>query len=29
MHKSSIAAEDKGEGMFQGEAVSHAVFTEA
>ena len=29
MHKSSIAVEDKGEVMFQGEAVSHAVFTEA
>eukprot|EP00964_Phaeocystis_antarctica_P019583 scaffold10807_cov79-Phaeocystis_antarctica.AAC.8 len=27
--ESSIAAEDKGESMFQGEAVSHAVFTEA
>jgi len=27
--ESSIAAEDKGEGKFEGEAVSHAVFTEA
>tara|TARA_B100000795_G_scaffold115317_1_gene85642 strand:+ start:179 stop:550 length:372 start_codon:yes stop_codon:yes gene_type:complete len=27
--ESSIATEDKGEGKFEGEAVSHAVFIEA